>query len=108
MNEDRNAEIIRRRDEGEPFVAIARSLGITKSAAIGVYHRRFKTRYVRVIARGEEVGSAKLTDAAIIEIRRLRAAGEKLMVLGALYGVHFSTISMICRRRSWAHIGDDA
>lgn len=104
MNADRNAEIIRRRNAGEPFTSIASSLGITKNTAIGVYHRSLPTKRGRTIRRGEEVGNAKLSDAAIREIRRLRAIGEKLEAIGALFDVHYSTISLICLRKRWAHV----
>lgn len=53
---------------------------------------------------GTRSGSAKLTDAAVTEIRARVAAGELHRVLAAEFGVHKATISDVARRRSWTHL----
>jgi len=56
------------------------------------------------VVRGEAQGASKLTAAQVIEIRRLRAEGQLLRVLGARFGVTEALISAIARRKSWRHI----
>ncbi len=56
-------------------------------------------------ARGERVGRAILSDAAVREIRRRYAAGGVLQQsLGDEFGVSQSMISRICRRDAWTHL----
>lgn len=55
--------------------------------------------------RGERSGQAKLTDAQVLEIRRLHAAGtHKNAELGRLFGVSKVLIGYIVKRRIWRHI----
>lgn len=56
--------------------------------------------------RGERHGSAKLTEKAVLEIRKRAASGERKTVLAAEYGVCVSTIYGVCSRakRIWTHI----
>lgn len=56
------------------------------------------------LARGEAQGSSKLTVAAVLDIRRRRAAGELLRTIAADYGVLPGTVSGVALRRSWAHV----
>lgn len=56
-------------------------------------------------ARGEKVNTAKLTNEAIIEIRRLYATGNySHPQLGKMFGVAHSTIGRIVRGEYWKHI----
>jgi hypothetical protein len=55
-------------------------------------------------SRGEQVGTSKLTEADVIEIRRMVASGTKKAALARKYGVTFTAIWSICERRSWAHV----
>lgn len=60
---------------------------------------------------GEAHGGAKLTEANVIEIRRLYAAGGVSHAgLAAQFGVHHGTIGKITRRQGWTHVlvGDAA
>ena len=53
---------------------------------------------------GEDCPTAKLTNAAVIEIRRLRAEGWTLIRLGERFNTHLSNISLICRGKAWPHV----
>lgn len=46
----------------------------------------------------------KIIEADVIEIRRLRASGEKISVIAARYEMKKRAISAICTRRTWRHI----
>lgn len=56
------------------------------------------------VRRGELSAQAKLTAAAVVEIRGRRAAGELLAPLAVRFGVSRVMISLICRRKSWVHV----
>ncbi len=57
------------------------------------------------MARGEANGSARLTRAEVIEIRRRYAAGGTThRTLGVEYGVSRTTISYIVRRQCWRYV----
>ena len=56
-------------------------------------------------ARGEEHGFSKLTDEAVLEMRRLARAGVSLEKIAPRYGVTASNVSLIVRGKRWAHIG---
>lgn len=57
-----------------------------------------------IVARGEQVGTSKLTALDIMEIRARCAAGESRNSVRADYGIKRSTIHGIVRRHSWKHI----
>lgn len=52
-------------------------------------------------ARGEKSGSAKLTEVAVREIRRRRAAGEALKTIAADYGIHRVSVGEVANRKKW-------
>ena len=55
--------------------------------------------------RGVDFWSAKLTDADVIEIRRLNSdEGVSYAALAERYGVWRSTIRNICLRKTWKHV----
>ena len=54
--------------------------------------------------RGEANGSAKLTEDSVRSIRARRRTGEPLKSIAVDYGIHFGTVSGICRRTRWAHV----
>ena len=54
--------------------------------------------------KGEKSGNNKITAQDVPVIRSLRAQGFKLTEIGDLYGIHFSTVSHIAKRKLWAHI----
>lgn len=49
---------------------------------------------------------AKLNESQVIEIRRRRADGQSLNEIAAQFGVGFSAISSVVRRRNWTHVED--
>lgn len=57
-------------------------------------------------SRGEDQGSAKLTEASVKEIRRLAAAGERSKEIAAMFGVDRSNVGLIIRRKAWRHVCD--
>ena len=50
------------------------------------------------------VGKFDAATAALV--REMRAAGLALTDLGALFGVHFSTIGLICQQKTWRVYGE--
>lgn len=57
------------------------------------------------ITRGEQHGAAKLTEADVREIRRLYSPRVcSFKKLGRMFGVDFSTVYAIVKRKSWRHI----
>lgn len=52
-------------------------------------------------AKGERVGSAKLTEEAVREIRRATASDE---YLAKKYGVHSDAISRVRNKTTWSHV----
>lgn len=59
-------------------------------------------------ARGERSGMAKLTDADVLEVRSLSAAGWKRKDVAARFGVSSPTITRIVKGEGWRHLSEDA
>lgn len=59
----------------------------------------------RAARRGEQHGCAKLTDAAVREIRSAYAAGTKQEQLAQRFGVRQQTISRVVTKKGWPHVG---
>lgn len=56
-------------------------------------------------ARGERCANAKLSEAAVVDIRhRIREGGESQGALARFYGTHRCTISDIMCGKSWRHV----
>ena len=55
------------------------------------------------VQRGESIGTSKLTEAQVREIRELRES-HTIIELAAMYRVTNANISNICLRKSWRHI----
>lgn len=55
---------------------------------------------------GEDHGSAKLTAAEVLEIRRLAEAGTVHRAIAETYGITISHVRAIKRRQTWAHLED--
>lgn len=56
------------------------------------------------ICRGERQGSSKLTEAQVVEIRRLFDAGYPIRLCQEEYGVTRSALFRIARRKGWSHV----
>lgn len=56
------------------------------------------------LCRGEAARHAKLREADVLEIRRLRDEGLTMAELAARFGVSKDNIGMIIHRRSWRHL----
>lgn len=54
--------------------------------------------------RGEQNGTARLTESAVRDIRRRWVAGEHQHVLAAAYGISQSHVSRIVRGENWEHV----
>ena len=54
--------------------------------------------------RGEGHSRAKLTDAAVLEIRKARARGLALQPFSARYGVSAAAVYAAATRHTWAHL----
>lgn len=68
-----------------------------------------KGRASTLVMRGADCGAAKLTDADVLEIRRLwaeRAANQHQ--IAAKFGVTNTNVSMIVRGQTWRHLLPDA
>lgn len=53
---------------------------------------------------GEQNPAAKLTEAQVVEIRRLLARGAGYRFLARRYGVSAQTIGAIARGQTWRHV----
>jgi hypothetical protein len=58
--------------------------------------------------KGESVHLSKLKNNDILNIRKLRDDGEKLLDIANIYGVTMSNISCICKNKTWKHIKKEA
>lgn len=56
------------------------------------------------MAKKERSRTTKLTASQVIEIRKLRVFGLTLEAIASVYGVNYSTIGNICRRKTWRHV----
>lgn len=56
---------------------------------------------------GSKCPQSKLTEAAVLKIRRLRAKGTTLEELAAAFGIGMQNIGLICQRKTWKHVKDD-
>ena len=53
---------------------------------------------------GSKNANSKLNEKQVLEIRRLRNKGYKLMDISKIYKINISHISAICNRKAWKHI----
>jgi hypothetical protein len=69
------------------------------------YHAKRNPPKKKIYHCGSSHANAKLTESDILEIRRLYAAGNvRLADLSEKFNVHLGHISLIVRRKAWAHI----
>lgn len=112
-NEERNAEILRRRRAGEFPSDIAKSMGLSRNAVIGVCGRAGVALFDRRaslskhISRGEGHGRAKLTADAVRAARLECAPYSRASGLSALarkYGVSRDAMEKAVSGQTWAHV----
>jgi len=53
---------------------------------------------------GSKVGISKLTEAQVLEIRKLESKGYGMRELGRIFNINHKTISAIIKRKTWKHI----
>ena len=58
----------------------------------------------KIPAVGSKAGSSKLTEAQVLEIRKLGSKGYGMRELGRIFNVDHKTISAIIKRKTWNHI----
>jgi hypothetical protein len=54
--------------------------------------------------KGSKNQKAKVTEADVVQIRRLRSQGVTLTVLAAQYHLTIGSIAQILRRYTWRHV----
>jgi hypothetical protein len=95
-----------------PYHEAAHSCGKGHLACIAINHLRWATRKENnddkkihgTVLRGERVPGAKLSEAKVVEIRKLWSAGLAKPVIAERFGVWTPTISDIVSGKTWAHI----
>lgn len=58
------------------------------------------------VPKGEQSGSAKLTERQVLEMRRLGHSGRRYKDLAEKFGVSAGLVSMICNGLRWKHLID--
>jgi transposase-like protein len=54
--------------------------------------------------KGEQVGTAVLTEANVLEIRRLASDNQTYVQIAKRFGIHKDTVYRIIKRKSWTHV----
>jgi DNA invertase Pin-like site-specific DNA recombinase len=54
--------------------------------------------------KGEQVGTAVLTEKNVQEIRRLAAAKQTYVLIAKRFGIHKDTVYKIVKHKLWAHV----
>ena len=54
--------------------------------------------------KGEQVGTAVLTEENVQEIRRLAAAKQTYVLIAKRFGIHKDTVYKIVKHKLWAHV----
>lgn len=112
-NTERNAEIIRRRRAGEFPTDIAKALGVSRNAVIGVCHKAGLHRFdqqaslKRHASRGEARHNALLTEETVGLIRseyRRHSRDSGAVALARRFGVRPQTVWAVITGKSWAHV----
>ena len=58
----------------------------------------------KISAVGSKAGNSKLTEAQVLEIRKLESKGYGMRELGRIFNINHKTISAIIKRKTWKHI----
>jgi transposase-like protein len=54
--------------------------------------------------KGEQVGTAVLTEANVLEIRRLATNNQTYVQIAKRFGIHKDTVYKIIKRKRWSHV----
>lgn len=54
--------------------------------------------------KGEGCGKSKLSNAKVLEIRKLHASGHSYRKLASMFGMNFTTIGDIVNKHTWTHL----
>lgn len=73
------------------------------AAGKGHVHRGGRVTGAR--PRGETIGTSKLTEAQVVEIRILRANGERPFIIAKRFGLSPDYVTILAEGRSWKHVG---
>lgn len=101
---ERNAEIIRRRNDGELPRQIAKAMGLRKNVVIGVCNRAGLSDpegWKATCVRGEETPNAVLTEELV---RDLRAFEGSHAAAARRFGLVYETVREARKRNTWKHV----
>lgn len=112
-NKERNARILELRRAGAFPTDIAKTLGLTRNAVIGVCNRAGivlddnRASMIAHAQRGEDNSCSKLTLAAVKYIRENYAPYDPqhgCTPLARMFAVHRATIHSVVARKIWRHV----
>jgi DNA invertase Pin-like site-specific DNA recombinase len=63
-----------------------------------------KKQHENCYVKGEQVGTAVLTEKNVQEIRRLAAAKQTYVLIAKRFGIHKDTVYRIVKHKLWAHV----
>ena len=63
-----------------------------------------KKQHENCRVKGEQVGTAVLTEANVLEIRRLASDNQTYVQISKRFGIHKDTVYKIIKRKTWSHV----
>jgi hypothetical protein len=78
--------------------------GITLRGCAQAGREHWTTRQPERVSKGVRRYNAKIDDADVLELRRMRAAGVKLKDLAVQFNICVATASLVARGRTWSHV----
>ena len=108
LTEETISEILRLRGNGESACSIAKTFGISDSLIYriekGVAWKHLNLPVRGKMIRGSSHHKTHLTDSDVLDIRKRYTEGETQRSIAKRFGVHFSNINAIIKRKTWKHI----
>lgn len=92
---------------GVPYVEVADRFGVTQSNVSAIARRaswKWLDEGAAKLVRSRYHAHSKITEADVLEMRRMFSEGLRICEIAKSYGVTASNISHIVRRKSWTHI----
>jgi hypothetical protein len=105
-------EIYRRIEAGDTYQSIGESLGVDGSRITHIVrgdewrHATLGRDPLPNMLIGSNNRNAKLTEADVVEIRRLAKGGMMQREIGLIYGINKATVSRIVNRKWWTHVAE--